>query len=940
MTIAMASSAAWAQAARPPLTAPFEEGAAYRQLQKPVLESRLLDDMESPAHWSFKGKGEMKFTQERAVDGRQSLRLQTVAGPTHEGGRRWISAYAARAFPDEDWSRFNRLSFWVYADVPGFPSVALTAAVRGKSSITGYNPFGREAMHYFNVQNGRWTRVVWEIAHLPREAIGSFTIQYIMKGRLEHASGRVAIDVDRLELQRVEPDHYEGWNVASGGIAYSHAGYQSGAEKSAIASDLDTAAFELVRLDTGEAVLSKPVETVSTPLGRFQVMDFSEVRRPGSYLLRAGGRQTRPFRIGDDAWRSSLWKALNFFYAERCGMEIPGVHGACHRDWQAVRDDKRIVINGGWHDAGDLSQGTVNTSEAAYAMLSLAGRLQAGGEDPELLARVLEEAKWGVSWLLKTTFGEGYRVSFSGQSHWSDGIIGTGDDTVVQAANSPYENFLTASALSLAARVWKDLDPDLAAHCLRVAREDWHAAVQALDAPSRNRLASPVDIAASGALASIELFLATGEEQYAVKARAQGGTLLECQRRTFLPGSKAPLTGFFYTSPAQDRILHYHHRGHEQGPVVALSRLCETFPGDANWMQWYSALVLHSEYLKTAAAFSQPYGMLAASVYKEDEYQNALPNLRDSYRNQILNGIEIAPGYRLRLFPVWSNMRGNHGTLLSQAKALSAAAQSRGDLEAVNLAQRQLEWVIGRNPFAQSTMYGEGYDFPPLYTISSGDIVGALPVGIETRGDKDVPFWPGSISHVYREVWVHPVSRWIWLMRDLAGPARLSGHAAPDSGPVTLKELGTGEEIEVRPEHGSGAFHASVPQGRYMVGSRSGRKTMVLLPGATHYADLRPGRAFDLSVTATTSKDGQVTIRIAPKGQGVHRLSLRADNLAFSPAAQEADFGAVKPVEWKARMNSLDSPWVAVVVPDGDLTQKKEIYGMIPPAGMANPPVR
>jgi len=51
-------------------------------------------------------------------------------------------------------------------------------------------------------------------------------------------------------------------------------------------------------------------------------------------------------------------KAINFLYAERCGMAIPGVHGICHRDWTVVHDNQRIVINGGWHDAGDLTQGS------------------------------------------------------------------------------------------------------------------------------------------------------------------------------------------------------------------------------------------------------------------------------------------------------------------------------------------------------------------------------------------------------------------------------------------------------------------------------------------------------------------------------------------------------------------------------------------------------
>jgi hypothetical protein len=47
---------------------------------------------------------------------------------------------------------------------------------------------------------------------------------------------------------------------------------------------------------------------------------------------------THPFRIDPDVWTGTIWKALNFFYSERCGDAIPGVHGVCHRDWQAVHD--------------------------------------------------------------------------------------------------------------------------------------------------------------------------------------------------------------------------------------------------------------------------------------------------------------------------------------------------------------------------------------------------------------------------------------------------------------------------------------------------------------------------------------------------------------------------------------------------------------------------
>jgi hypothetical protein len=133
---------------------------------------------------------------------------------------------------------------------------------------------------------------------------------------------------------------------------------------------------------------------VKTPLGEFQVLDFSEVRQDGSYILEAGKARTNPFRIDANVWRQTILKALNFLYAERCGMAIPGVHGICHRDWTVVHGDMRIAINGGWHDAGDLTQGLGNTGEIVYSLFSLAERLRAS-----------EQARSSISGLCKRRVG-------------------------------------------------------------------------------------------------------------------------------------------------------------------------------------------------------------------------------------------------------------------------------------------------------------------------------------------------------------------------------------------------------------------------------------------------------------------------------------------------------------------------------------------------------
>ena len=139
------------------------------------------------------------------------------------------------------------------------------------------------------------------------------------------------------------------------------------------------------------------------------------------------------------------------------------------------------------------------------------------------------------------------------------------------------------------------------------------------------------------------------------------------------------------------------------------------------------------------------------------------------------------------------------------------AANLRGDLESAQLAQLQLEWIIGRNPFAQSTMWGEGHDFTPLYTVLSGDIVGGLPVGIQTHGDKDIPYWPVQSTWTYKEIWTHPVIRWLWLMRDLAGPAIIEGKA---HSAIELTEITSGQQTTVQPHSTTGTFRATVPEGR------------------------------------------------------------------------------------------------------------------------------
>lgn len=769
------------QAPRALLPIEFENSAEFAWLNKAVYESRTLDDMTREDTWRFTGTGMLTFPSETRLNGMRVLRvdMQMYSDAPAPTRNRLSSVNLRRTFDGDDWSGYNRMSMWIRPEVSGFPMLPLQIVLHNDGVEKVPDSYYREGIHYVTLENGVWQQVVWEIEPVARDRVTAIEIGYWVNKMLAAPDDRVAFEIGRLELHRIDADHHTGWNVAPGRISFSHTGYRSGSSKSAFASDLSASEFQLVRVSDsalGAAVLSKPVETVHTRLGTFQRMDFSEIDDPGRYVIRAGDTHTRPFSIGDDVWRQTIWKVLNFFYGNRCGFAVPGSHGVDHLDWFATHGDQRIVMSGGWHDAGDLSQGLINTGEATYSMFALAEALHARGDDPALLARVLEEARWGLDWVLRVRFPGGYRMGFASHNLWTNNVVGDDDDRTREARNNPNVNYIAAAAGAIAARVLRDSDPELAARSLRVAEEDWSHAIVGVEGPETWHTpafaATRVELAGIGVTASLELFRVTGRQQYADKAVELARVIVGSQQKTPV-GSAFPLAGFFHTGPDRDTIFHQFHRGNDQAPIVALSQLIEALPSHADAPQWNSTLALHVDYQKRAATTTAPYNVLPAYVYRlggevEVPDSGALHGAtRESYRAQVLSGMPMGGDWYLRAFPVWFARRGNFGILLSQAKALSAAGRARGDGAALDLAQQQAQWIVGRNPFVQSMMYGEGYDWSQQYSVSSGDFVGSLPVGMQSRGVTDLPYWPTQNMYVYKEVWVHSASRWLWLMADL-----------------------------------------------------------------------------------------------------------------------------------------------------------------------------
>lgn len=928
-----------------PMQPVVQDGAEYRWLNKKVLDSRLLDGMEDLSNWKFTGDGEMALSTAEVKDGQHSIRINSSLNIARvNGSGDWEDLVATRTFPSEDWSRYNRISIWVYPDIDGAPAITASLILHNEGAhiLPDNTNEGRDES--IPLKNRQWNHVVWEITPLSRDRVTALDVAYSLPKMFPDPGDKTVLYIDQMELQTVVPDHVEGWDVADGKIAFSHAGYESGASKTAIASNLTGHEFSLVNADSGKVVLTRPVEQKKTRLGNYQVLDFSQVQQPGNYFLRSGDRTTRPFRIGEDAWRDSIVKAVNFMYSERCGTVIPGIHGICHQDDYSFHGDKRILVNGGYHDAGDLTA-TGNTPAMSYGLFELAERLKQQGEDPVLYNRLILEAEWGLNWVLKTRFGDGYRTTGQLISYWTDGIMGDADDRFGPAVNDPEWNFRVAAVEALAARVLKNSDPELANRSVATAKEDWGFAVAGLKTappiPEIYGQKDDLERISFGAIASIDLFRATGDRQYADEAVALGNQILASQERR-LQSWSIPTTGYFYTGPDRKALFHRFHMGEEEQPIVALAHLCEALPQNSNWMKWYSAIVLHSKYYQQAvAAVDAPYNMLPAAVYRESE-ADLLPHSktwtplrtadRTTYLDEVRRGVPLGGDYYLRRFPVWFDFRGNSSVLLSEAKALSTAAQLRGNIDAENLAQQQAQWIVGRNPFSASIMYGEGYDWTPLYSVRSGQMVGAIPVGIQTKGTADAPYWPNQICWTYKEVWTQPVGEWIWLMQDLSGPAVVRGMVdTTASAPVRFIEQKTGRTTIATVDRANGTFRAVVPQGQYTVETGTVRTSLTALSAGSYQLDLRRDKAVDFTVSSKAVAPNEILLQLTAEGAGPHTFTARVDNLELlGPSTKSADLGQHdnREISWHARVIDPASPWVAVLLPDGQLNQHRELTGV------------
>jgi hypothetical protein len=672
---------------------------------------------------------------------------------------------------DANWEKYNRIVFDIYPDCEGARVVNLNLS------------FNNEASHLINLVNRQWNHCFLDIGDLKRDKVQTISFGESIKGK-DRTTGDLSIYyIDRMELQKIEdPEINTGWLPGENKVVYSTTGYLPNDRKTAIfnGNKSKNKDFQLIDASTNRVVLKAAIKQEKTTTGQFDVLDFTAFNQPGVYQLQVGDVLTPPFQISDNIWENSLWRTLSFIFCQRCGYPVPGKHGTCHTDLFSEHDGKKISYAGGWHDAGDLSQQTLQTGDVTYSLLECYNQLK--GKNDLLAMRLLEEAEWGLEFMLKNRYGDGYRASSMGLLIWQDGIIGTLDDIyTVRVQNLAFDNFLHAAYEAYAA-LSIDSDPMLQEYLRRVAKEDFEWAVQRhkevgfgefLHLYEHSYNTSESQYMATVSWAASMLYKLTKEPQYAELAAEYIRYTVDCQRKEPL-NDKDHTKGFFYRDKSRKSIVHYIHQSREQVYMQAMTLLCETQPNHPDYPDWSESIRLYGDYLKSLMQYTAPYGLLPGGVYHINEYQDSISfnhlhlfppaNAKELYVEQVQKGIQLDKEHYIKRFPVWFGIfNGNTAVHLSTGKAAAICGKFLNDKELLGIGLEQMYWTVGKNPFGQSLIYGEGHNYPQMDSFSSGEMTGEMPVGIRTLGNEDIPYWPQINNACYKEVWVTSAGKWLTL---------------------------------------------------------------------------------------------------------------------------------------------------------------------------------
>jgi len=221
-------------------------------------------------------------------------------------------------------------------------------------------------------------------------------------------------------------------------IRINQLGYPENSIKVAVLvsmDDISPLTFEIYRSSDNELVWKGNKITAYGKFACFNStfrLNFSDFKSEGEYYLKSVGVKSPSFRISNKVYKGTADFLLNYMREQQCGYN-PFLKDSCHTHDgfiidNSAKENQYIDAVGGWHDASDYLQYVTTSATATYQMLFAYMKYPNSFEDkydkngdagPNGIPDILDEAKWGLDWLVKLNpkYGELYNQIADDRDH-------------------------------------------------------------------------------------------------------------------------------------------------------------------------------------------------------------------------------------------------------------------------------------------------------------------------------------------------------------------------------------------------------------------------------------------------------------------------------------------------------------------------------------------
>ncbi|GED69113.1 endoglucanase [Brevibacillus reuszeri] len=497
----------------------------------------------------------------------------------------------------------------------------------------------------------------------------------------------------------------------SADVGVNQMGYAPSAVKFAYTT-LSVQQFSLVQLLDGQTVFTgtPKMSRLDESTGKeVYVLDFSSYKKSGTYQIRLpNGMASAPFQISPRVYEAVYKQAMRSYELQRCGVAIDDPlthvqHAECHINPAVLFTDKsqsRDVV-GGWHDAGDFGKYMSNAGVTVAQLLLLQELAPQTAEDGVLdLSQpasddpdALAVIRVELDWMLKMQRQDG-AVYHSVATAKFPGMILPQDDLATQYIYdiSTPDTAIFAAAMARASRAYLPYDESYSQRLLDASMKAWSF------------------------LTKTKEILSLGDKQ-AYRPSS------DRDKRVWAAAELYVTTGH----PVFRDYVEQHIEELELNPA----RIVPSY-----WQNTSSMAIL----------------TLALGAQEEWELASELRQRLIQHADVVVNKMNHSP-YGSPLQPAdydWGSTR----TTLGYGLHLATANQINPQPYYPHAISRQLDWVLGANPLAQSFVTGIGISSPMQphnrYTVASGVLIPGLLVGGPNTytNDKIAPKKLGPHSYV------------------------------------------------------------------------------------------------------------------------------------------------------------------------------------------------